>query len=103
MHNPNRFFFLVPVMFLSPFSFALNLDNGEKLHTAECKACHVGMSGGEGELLYTRKNRRVNSLTALEQQVRRCESNLELKWFEDDISDVVHYLNTHYYKFPQPQ
>ena len=103
MHNSSRFSFFISVMLLSPLGSASNIENGEKLHTADCKACHVGMSGGEGTLLYTRKNRRVNSLPDLENQVRRCESNLQLKWFEDDIFDVVHYLNSRYYKFPSPQ
>ncbi len=103
MHSSSRFLLLIPVLIVSPLSSALNLENGKKLHTTECKSCHVGMSGGEGTLIYTRKNRRVNSLTDLENQVRRCESNLELKWFEDDISDVVYYLNTHFYKFSQTQ
>lgn len=81
-------------------SFAADLGHGEKLHETNCKACHVSMTGGDGSLLYTRQNRRVDSLAKLEAQVRRCESNLELKWFEEDINDVVQYLNKHYYKFP---
>jgi hypothetical protein len=41
----------------------------------------------------------VTSLASLESQVRRCEQSLGLKWFEDDITDMAGYLNTHYYKF----
>lgn len=80
-------------------SFAADIGHGEKLHEANCKACHISMTGGDGSLLYTRDNRRVNSLAKLEAQVRRCESNLELKWFEEDINDVVQFLNKNYYKF----
>ena len=43
--------------------------------------------------------RKVNGLASLEAQVRRCEHNLGLKWFDDDITDMAAYLNTHYYKF----
>jgi cytochrome c2 len=80
-------------------SFAADIGHGEKLLEANCKSCHVAMTGGDGSLLYTRPNRRVDSLAKLESQVRRCESNLELKWFEEDVEDVVQFLNKNYYKF----
>ena len=35
----------------------------------------------------------------LKKQVKRCELNLGLTWFDEDIQDVVSYLNTTYYKF----
>ena len=38
-------------------------------------------------------------MEALQKQVRRCELNLGLKWFDDDISNVVSYLNDTYYRF----
>ena len=94
---------LVATVGLSSLTLAANIGNGKKLHEAHCTACHIGMTGGDGSLLYTRKNRRVNSLDALENQVRRCESNLELKWFEEDIKDVVHYLDTGFYTFTTKQ
>ncbi len=94
---------LLPFILLTTASFAAATEQGKELHDTHCKACHVGMSGGEGDLLYTRGDRRVSSLTKLENQVRRCETNLELKWFEEDIMDVVHFLNTRFYKFKPSQ
>jgi mono/diheme cytochrome c family protein len=76
-----------------------SLAHGKELHQQYCISCHANMTGGDGSALYTRSNRRVNSLEALNAQVRRCESNLELKWFDEDINSVVEYLNTTYYKF----
>jgi mono/diheme cytochrome c family protein len=76
-----------------------SLAHGKELHQKNCTSCHANMTGGDGSALYTRSNRRVNSLEALNAQVRRCESNLELKWFDEDINSVVEYLNTNYYKF----
>jgi len=75
------------------------ITHGKKLHQQSCTACHGKMTGGDGSTLYTRSNRRVNSLDALNAQVRRCESNLELKWFDEDINSVSEYLNAEYYKF----
>ena len=84
----------------TPLSLA-DVQRGQTLHDQNCQACHIGMTGGDGSVLYTRSQRRVHSLAALDAQVRRCESNLELKWFDEDVADVVEYLNHAYYKFPK--
>ena len=78
---------------------AADANRGKTLHDAHCTACHISMTGGDGSVLYTRKNRRVKTFEGLQNQVRWCETNLELKWFEEDIADVVEYLNTKYYSF----
>jgi mono/diheme cytochrome c family protein len=101
MPIPSQKSLLISVMLLSPIGMAADLKNGEQLHNSQCRSCHIEMTGGDGSLLYMRDNRRVTSLKALQQRVRRCESNLELKWLDDDINDVVHYLNKTYYQFPQ--
>lgn len=95
--------YLLPLIHLA-LSAGAQADprRGEELHRANCVACHVNMTGGDGSVLYTRHNRRVQSLSGLEAQVRRCESNLELKWFDEDIEAVVGYLNDKYYHFAKP-
>ena len=70
---------------------AEDADVGE-LYQFNCTSCH-------GAEVYTRTDRKVTSPEALERQVRRCETTLSLKWFDDDIVAMAHYLNTHYYKF----
>lgn len=67
-------------------------DTGAELHAKNCTSCH-------GDSVYTRKDHRVTSLAGLEKQVRRCELSLGLKWFDEEVNDVVNYLNTTYYKF----
>jgi len=79
---------------------AADVAHGKKLHDAHCTSCHISMTGGDGSLIYTRKNRRVSSLSALQAQVRRCDASLEFKMFDEDIEDVVAYLNQTFYKFP---
>ncbi len=78
---------------------AADLRHGKNLHNKHCIACHKSMFGGDGSKMYTRPDRRVNTLSELEAQVRRCDANLGLRWFEDDVDDVVHYLNQTYYHF----
>ena len=69
-----------------------NAANGQKLFTqSRCNQCHTTS-------VYTRKDRKVNSLKDLEAQVRRCDSNLNTNWFDDEIHDVTAYLNKQYYK-----
>ncbi|MDH5407764.1 MAG: cytochrome c [Gammaproteobacteria bacterium] len=93
---------LIVTMCLSQASvYSANIEQGKKLHSQSCTACHVSQMGGDGSKLYTRDNRRVTSLTALNQQVKRCNDNVGTGWFEDQINNVVHFLNTNYYKFPK--
>ena len=82
-------------------AWAADAARGKQLHDKTCVGCHRNMTGGDGSVLYTRSQRRVHNLAQLESQVRRCETNLNLKWFDDDILDVVEYLNQQYYKFPK--
>ena len=67
--------------------------NGKKLFAAsQCLSCH-------GTEVFTRTDRQVSDLNTLESQVRRCDANLPTNWFDDEILDVVAYLNSTYYHF----
>lgn len=77
---------------------AADLAHGQTLHEANCIACHSSMTNGHPSSLYTRADRRVTSLEGLQKQVRRCELSLDLTWFDEDIDDVVAYLNDKFYK-----
>ncbi|HHB12020.1 MAG TPA: cytochrome c [Chromatiales bacterium] len=83
-----------------PVSQAADAGRGKQLHDKHCIDCHSGMVGGDGTLLYTRKNRRVHSYDALIKQINRCDQSLGLKWFPEDVRDVAAYLNREFYKFP---
>ena len=70
--------------------------NGQRLfEQSRCISCHTAES-------FTSPTRKVKSYAALESQVRRCDANLSTNWFDDQILDVVAYLNQMYYKFPPP-
>lgn len=61
-------------------------------HEQYCMRCHdTGV--------YTRPDRRINSLPALEAQVARCDANLATKLFPDDLELLTEHLNSRYYKF----
>jgi len=71
---------------------AAGAEDTEALVQKNCIGCH-------GSEVYTRPDRRIQSFSSLETQVRRCSVNLDLAWFEDEIEDVAQYLNRKYYHF----
>jgi mono/diheme cytochrome c family protein len=68
------------------------IEHGKELHQAHCTKCHT-------EAVYTRTNRFVKSLPALNTQVERCKNNTGAQWFDEDTAAVVKYLDEKYYKF----
>lgn len=66
--------------------------NAQALVEQNCTSCH-------GSEVYTRSDRRVGSLDALHAQVRMCEQNLGLTWFDDQVDAVATLLNREYYGF----
>ncbi len=85
--------FLFLLLFLAPSLMAEEASfEAAKFHQSHCTGCH-------DTSVYTRPDRRVNSLPRLESQVRMCDANLGIKLFDDDIAALVEFLNTHYYKF----
>ena len=71
---------------------AADIENGDDLHFENCTGCH-------DESVYTRQNRVVQSLPRLGAQVRFCRDSLELTWFDEEVDDVIGYLNKEYYHF----
>jgi cytochrome c553 len=71
---------------------AAQAADGKQLVEENCTSCH-------DDSVYSRKDRRVTSLEGLQKQVKRCELNLGLKWFDDEINAVTGYLNDTYYRF----
>ncbi|MES9816161.1 MAG: cytochrome c [Candidatus Thiodiazotropha sp.] len=86
---------VIPAMMLtlaSTTSLAADPAMGKQLNEEHCVRCH-------GSEVYTRDNRRVTSLPGLYKQVRFCQQNLGLTWFDDQIESTAAYLNLEFYKF----
>lgn len=73
-------------------SYAADIDHGKILHKGNCQRCHQSD-------IYTRDNRKVKTFSELQKQVGLCDQAIGLTWFDEDIDDVVEYLNQKYYKF----
>jgi mono/diheme cytochrome c family protein len=82
-------------------ALATDASRGAQLHNEQCTACHAARFGNNGNDIYTRPDRRVTSLPALQKQVNRCKNNLQIVWFDEDVADVVEFLNSTIYKFPK--
>jgi len=85
--------------FTSQTAQAADAAHGKELHNSSCQSCHASLTGGDAAQIYTRPERRVTSSDALKKQVNRCKSSVGVAWFDDDVDDVVEYLNTTFYKF----
>lgn len=72
---------------------------GKQMVEKNCISCHASSFGGDGSGIYTREDHRVKTTKGLIQQIRNCNTNLGLKWFEDEEMHVASYLNQAYYKF----
>jgi len=65
---------------------------GKKLHEANCTGCH-------NSNVYTRADRHVKSLAALNEQLTRCTHAAQVKLSEAEQKSIAQYLNEQFYKF----
>jgi cytochrome c2 len=87
-----------PIAHADPFERA-DASIGQALVEKHCISCHASSYGGDGSGIYTREDRKVKDGSSLVQQIRNCNTNLGLQWFEDEEFHVARYLNNTYYKF----
>ena len=85
-------FITTAVLAASQTALAIDINHGKSLQQKNCMSCH-------DDSIYSREERRVTSSDALRAQVQRCETNLNLQWFPEDVDAVIEYLNTSFYKF----
>lgn len=92
---------LIPVFALTGavFAQAADFEHGKTLHNQNCISCHRDIMGGNADAIYTRPNRRIESYDALVRQVSRCKDNLGMPWPEEEVLDVVEYLNKQFYHY----
>ncbi len=94
----------ISFMFLSSMiastSMAADVNHGKTLHQAKCYQCHAEKSGlGNGDVIYTRADRKVKDPARLKFMVSMCNTELRLDLFPEDEADLVAYLNQQFYKF----
>jgi len=91
--NNRNYFIIIGFFLLNSSLFSKSIENGKKLYNeAECQKCHTSDD-------YTSKERKVKDFQKLQWRVKRCDFTMDAGWFDEDIEDVVHYLNSSFYKF----
>ena len=92
--------FLIASTTIASPAFAADMNNGKTLHQAKCYQCHAEKSGlGNGDIIYTRADRKVQDPARLKFMVSMCNTELRLDLFPEDEVDLVAYLNQQFYKF----
>ncbi len=77
---------------LVPVASATAAVDGEKLHTTRCTGCH-------DHSVYTRPDRRIQSLEALRGQINACGHVGGQSLGAEERNAITRYLNERYYRF----
>lgn len=76
-----------------------DLALGQKLlREHDCAACHARRVGGDGSAIY-RPAGRINTPSALVTMVERCNTELNLQMFPEDVLSVAAVLQRDHYRF----
>jgi len=75
-------------------------QGGRLVETHKCEACHQDKVYGPTGTIYTRKDRRVQTLPKLKSQVALCNAQLNIGLFPEDEEHIVAFLNARWYKLP---
>ena len=70
-------------------------SRGELLYATHCIACHTTE-------VHWRDRRLATDFASLVAQVGRWQKNTGLDWSSEEVYDVVRYLNSTIYRFPDP-
>ena len=74
---------------------AADAARGAALYESRCGSCH-------SESVHGRTKRVAKDFDDVRGWVRRWNDNLALRWGDEEIDDVLVYLNNTYYKYPCP-
>ncbi len=84
------------LVLLAPSAYAASLPgdsaNGQSLLDANCMTCHQTD-------LFTRKDRQVQSLDALKEQLVACSHAAKKDFSASEMQDLLKYLNDQFYHF----
>jgi len=72
--------------------------SGKTIHDSKCDACHTAQFQ-PGSKIYTRPDRRVKTVEGLMKQVAFCNAQTGANLSDNQVNDVIKYLNETFYKF----
>lgn len=65
---------------------------GMSLYENHCTVCHTSQ-------VHIREKRKGKSLALVEAWIRRWAGELQLEWSDEEVKEVLRYLNSRYYKY----
>lgn len=68
-----------------------SVKRGQLLYENHCQVCH-------SSVVHIREKRKAKNTGAIRSWVMRWSKYLKLSWSDDEIDEVVRYLNSRYYK-----
>ena len=84
------------MILLTPSAYAAELPgdsaDGKRLHDANCMGCHD--TG-----IYTRKDRLIGSLDALQKRLSDCSHMAKKEFSAIETQNIIRYLNDQFYQF----
>ena len=86
------FFTLCTALWWPITSHGANPGRGRALYENHCLECH------ESRVHITEK-RKAKTLVQIRTAIWRWMAEKELEWTEEEVTDVLHYLNARYYKY----
>lgn len=87
-----RSLLLLLLTMLLPITTHADENNGKQLHQQHCRQCH-------DDSVYTRSDSIIFSYKALQKRVRFCETMAAAGWSEQQMNQVIDYLNNTFYQF----
>lgn len=91
-----RYVLLISILFsialLAPPVLAGDSAQGKKLLDANCVKCH-------NTSVYTRPDRQIKSLDALNERIVACTHAAQVTLTDDERKSIAQYLNEQFYKF----
>lgn len=89
-------FALLLACLINPVNAQPNLDTprGELMYATHCIACH-------NDKIHWRDKKIASNWATLKAQVNRWQAIQGLLWNDTDAEEVAHFLNTHFYNYPE--
>ena len=82
----------------APFQSGNALAGQKIFDEYKCNSCHDKIMGGDGNKIFTRLTRKVNTPDGLIDQIGMCSGNVNAHFTPQEKQDLAAYLNR-YYKF----
>lgn len=83
---------LAPAVDVADAQQSTSYLRGHELYGNHCVECHASV-------VHIREDRKAKSIDEIEGFIIRWSNYRNLSWSAEEVNDVLHYLNTRYYKY----